>query len=109
MYSGYVNIEVKKMRINNQNLQAVYKTYNQQKKVYDSKEKGKTSLKNDGLEISSEARFYKTALQALRKVPTENEENILALKEAVKTGSYEIQADDVVEKMAQENMLDKLI
>lgn len=97
------------MRINNPNLQGIYKTYNQQKKVYDSKEKSRASLKNDGLEISSEARFYKTAFQALCGLPSGNEEQVQVLKEAVKTGSYEVQTEDVVEKMAQENMLDKLI
>ncbi len=97
------------MRIDNQPIAGITKAYTQQ-----SKEKNLShvqgSSKYDELNLSSEARFFSIALTALHQLPDNFDENKLEeLKSAVQTGTYEVKAEELAEKIWQESILDKRI
>lgn len=96
------------MRIHNNPLAGLQKIYEQQKKA-PADPNFKTGAKDDGIELSTEARFYSVACKALNDLPDPKPENLDQLKEAVKTGSYHVQNEDIAEKILQESLIDKLV
>lgn len=96
------------MRIHNNPLSALQKVYEQQKKP-PANNNVKPGAKDDGVELSTEARFYNTARKALNDLPEPKTQDLNKLKEAVKTGSYHVKDEEIAEKIMQENIFDKLI
>lgn len=96
------------MRIQNNHLSALQKVYEQQKKP-SVNNNVKTGAKDDGVELSTEARFYSAAQKALNNLPELKTENLEKLKEAVKTGSYHVKDEEIAEKILQDSLLDELI
>ena len=97
------------MRIFNQQIPGVIKAYNQQKKVEKTGEP-QIQRKSDGVEISSEARYFALACQALKELPEPNNgEKIAELRQAIKTGTYQVKNEDIAEKILEESYLDELI
>lgn len=95
------------MRINNFPVGGVQKAYNQYKK--EQKTEGLKEGKNDGVQLSSEGQLVSVALQALRQLPESDQEKLTQIKEAVKTGNYQISNDKVAEKIWQESILNEKI
>jgi flagellar biosynthesis anti-sigma factor FlgM len=97
------------MRIHNsQYLQSVSQLYKQQLKEVDSGQKQTASgKKTDELALSRDLRDFQTANQALRTLLAQSEDQtktkLEALKEAVQSGAYEVNAKAVAERMAVEN------
>ncbi len=96
------------MRVNNQYISEVQKTYNQIRKAA-GLEKKIEPAKDDGIELSPQARFYSVAMQGLRDLPETEPKRLDALQESVKTGTYQVSNEEVAEKIYQENYLDKTV
>jgi anti-sigma28 factor (negative regulator of flagellin synthesis) len=88
-------------------MSSISNIYNQQKKD-NNIAKTQSSSKKDEIAISNEARFYSTAMKAIRELPdTEGEKDLEQLKNAVKTGTYEVKNGELTEKIWQESILGK--
>lgn len=96
------------MRIHNQAAPGVQKIYEQQKKVV-SPSQIKSQTKNDGVELSSEARLFSMAWQALNELPEENGKNLEQVKEALRNGTYQFNNEAVAELLWQDSVLDKKV
>ena len=77
------------------NIQNVLKTYG--KNVKKTEETEKTGFKSDKVEISSEARDYQVAMQALKDVPEVRSEKVDAIKQQISSGSYKPNAEQIAE------------
>jgi negative regulator of flagellin synthesis FlgM len=97
------------MRIFNQHIPGIIKAYNQNKNTLGKVEDKEKVSKNDGVELSSEARYYAIARQALQKLPEIDEAKVAELKQAVKSGTYRVNHEEVAEKILEENIFDKLV
>ncbi len=94
------------MRIINQPLPGITKAYNQQNKG-NNVTGTKGVSKHDEINISSEGRFFSTALKALQQLPEAEGKNLEEIKTAIKTGTYEVKNEELTEKIWQESFLDK--
>lgn len=94
------------MRIHNQGAPGVPKIYEQQKKVV-SANQIKPQAKDDGVELSSEARLFSVAWQALHELPQAEGKNLEQVKEALQKGTYQVNNDAVAEAIWQESMLNE--
>ena len=95
------------MRINNQLIPGIHKAYDQQKKSVAINESGQASKKDD-IELSAEAKLWVLATKALRDLPESNTD-VAELKQAVTTGTYQVNSEEVAEKIWQESGFDKKI
>jgi anti-sigma28 factor (negative regulator of flagellin synthesis) len=97
------------MRIHNsQYIQNISQLYKQQLKEVDSGQKQTTpGKKTDELALSRDLRDFQVARQALQTLLTRPQDQanarLEALKEAVQSGAYEVNAEAVAERMAVEN------
>lgn len=96
------------MRIINQPLPGITKAYNQQNKE-NNVTRTKEASKHDEIEISSEGRFFSTALKALHQLPETEGKNLEKIKKAIKTGTYAVKNEELAEKIWQESFLDKRV
>jgi anti-sigma28 factor (negative regulator of flagellin synthesis) len=93
------------MRIVNQPIPAIHKAYDQQKKSAGLNNPGSGKL-NDDIELSTEAKLWGIASKALRELP-ETAGNIAELKQAVASGTYQVNNDELAEIIWQESGFDK--
>jgi flagellar biosynthesis anti-sigma factor FlgM len=97
------------MRIHNsQYLQTISQLYKQQLKEVDSGQKQTApGKKTDELALSRDLSDFQVANQALQALLTQSQDEtssrLEALKEAVQSGAYEVNAKAVAERMAVEN------
>ncbi|MDR1203910.1 MAG: flagellar biosynthesis anti-sigma factor FlgM [Peptococcaceae bacterium] len=97
------------MRINNsQYLQNISQLYKQQLKETDSGQRQAASgKKTDELALSRDLRDFQLANQALQTLlaqpQNQAKSKLEALKEAVQSGAYEVNAQAIAERMAVEN------
>ncbi|AZT90595.1 flagellar biosynthesis anti-sigma factor FlgM [Caldicellulosiruptor changbaiensis] len=56
----------------------------------------------DKLEISSEARDFQAILNAIKSTPDIREEKVNEIKSKIESGTYNVSAKDVVEKLIRE-------
>lgn len=96
------------MRIDNQPIAGITKAYTQQSKE-NTLSRVRGTSKNDEINLSSEARFFSIALTALQQFPDSDGKKLEELKSVVKTGTYEVKAEELAEKIWQESFLDKRI
>ncbi|MGI6587820.1 MAG: flagellar biosynthesis anti-sigma factor FlgM [Peptococcia bacterium] len=96
------------MRIVNQPIPGITKAYHQQNKEY-SVTKTEGSLQQDQINISHEAKFFNTAKSALEQLPKSNERKLEELKVSIKTGTYEVKNEELVEKIWQEGFFNQRI
>ena len=94
------------MRIHNQAASGVQKIYEQQKKVIPANQI-KSQTKDDGVELSSEARLFSVAWQALHEPPEANDKNLELFKGALQKGTYQVNNEAVADLIWQEGVLDK--
>lgn len=59
----------------------------------------KSAKKQDALSVSSVARECQTAYQALKEVPDIREEKVADIKARIKSGTYNVSAEEVSEKI----------
>jgi negative regulator of flagellin synthesis FlgM len=96
------------MRIENNPLASLQKIYEMQKKN-PVNSVIKASTKEDGVNLSAEARFFSAAQKALKELPEPEMVNLEELREALKTGSYYVKDEVIAEKIIEDSILDKLI
>ncbi len=97
------------MRIFNQHIPGIIKAYHQNKNTMGKAEEKPKVTKNDGVELSSEARYYAIARQALQELPEVDEVKVNELKQAIKSGTYKINHEEVAAKILEENIFDKIV
>ncbi len=86
------------MRIDNQCISGLQKAYDRQKNTV--AERSKQETPNDGVKISSEARLWNSAMQALRELPEEKDEaQIEKLKISIKEGTYHVSSEEIARRM----------
>ena len=97
------------MRISNQHIPGIVKAYNQFKTSAGKVEDKQKAAKNDGVELSPEARYYALARQALQELPEIDETKVTELREAVKAGTYRMNYEEIAQKILEENIFAKLV
>lgn len=95
------------MRINNQFIPGIHKAYEQQKKSVGINE-SEQARKKDDIELSAEAKLWGLANKALRDLPEANSD-LAELTKALSTGTYQVNSEEVAEKIWQESGFDKKI
>jgi len=86
------------MRINgNSNIQSILKRYDQNVKKTDDVQK--TSVINDKVEISNEAREFQVAMQAASANTADRTQKVDTIKAQIASGNYKIDADALAEKI----------
>lgn len=84
------------MRITgNPSIQNILKSYN--KNIKKSDEVEKSGFKSDKVEISSSAREFQLAMQALKDIPEVRSEKVKELKEEINSGTYKPDAEKIAE------------
>jgi len=86
------------LRISNQHIIGVQKAYSQQNKPGKAEKAGRPA-REDGVNISPEARLLSVALQKLREQPEVDARRVEELKAAVKEGSYRVDSEELAERI----------
>lgn len=84
----------------------VFRAYN---KNSSTKKAEKTKGKEDKLNISQEAKEYQFAIGKLKDIPDIRTEKVNSIKTQIKSGTYEINANKIAEKMIESVNFDKKI
>ncbi len=96
------------MKINNNpNVQKVIGAY--KSKINKIEKTNKTMEFKDKVEISDKAKDFQVAMQAIKKLPEVRQEKIDGIKNAIKAGTYNPSAEEVVDKMLERINFDKKI
>ncbi|MEA1976187.1 MAG: flagellar biosynthesis anti-sigma factor FlgM [Bacillota bacterium] len=82
---------------NNPNVNKIMKQY--QNNVSKTNEVGKVGFKKDKLEISSGAKEFQIAMDAVKKLPDVRQDKVDEIKEKISKGKYNPSAKDVAKKM----------
>lgn len=93
---------------NNNNIDKIMQAYRKQEVNKGHSKTNKVS-KNDELSLSSTARDYQFALNVIKNVPDIRQEKVDAIKEQIRTGTYVINADKIVEKILENVNFDKKV
>lgn len=80
--------------------------YNQVTQIYQSNQKRTSSVKesrksSDVCEISQSGRDYQVAREAIKAAPNVREDRILAIRQQMASGTYNVSAEEVADKMAE--------
>ncbi|ADL11795.1 flagellar biosynthesis anti-sigma factor FlgM [Acetohalobium arabaticum] len=97
------------MKISNEQLSQVLKTYNQKKASKSNSEAKKSKNKGDKLFISSDAKEMQEAKKALESQPEVRREKVERLKKQIKTGNYNVSGEEVADKMLSRTIVDNLV
>ncbi|ABP67252.1 anti-sigma-28 factor, FlgM [Caldicellulosiruptor saccharolyticus DSM 8903] len=79
----------------------IFQIYSSSTKV-NRVEKKKDVESTDKLEISCEARDFHAVLNAIKSTPDIREEKVNEIKSKIESGTYNVSAKDVVEKLIRE-------
>lgn len=63
----------------------------------------------DQTQVSAEARNFQIALKAAQTAPEVREAKVAELKEAIRTGNYQVSGGEIAEKMVARALVDELI
>lgn len=86
------------MKINNNNIRKMLKTYNTQPK--DNKiNKADRLKKRDKIALSTKGKDYQMAMEAIKNVPDIRQDKVDEIKKKVNSGTYNIDAEEIAEKM----------
>lgn len=97
------------MRINNDGINKMLNIYNRNQGNVDNTNKTGKSKKLDQLDISSNARDFQIAMEEVKKQPDVREEKVARIKRQIESGTYEIDAKKIADKMMQDaNIFRKL-
>jgi len=77
---------------------------NQQGKI----EQGEKIRKVDEVSLSEQVQAVQIAATALAKLPEVREEKVAQLKQAVRSGNYNVKGEDIAEKMLGRALIDQL-
>lgn len=79
------------------NIGSAYGIYNRKPTV--SRKNITVSETHDDLNVSSEARDFQAAFKAVSSLPEIREDKVNEIKEQIKNGTYNVEAEAVAEKM----------
>ena len=65
--------------------------------------------KKDELKISTEAKDFQIAMEALKKVPDIRKNKVDTIKGQIESGTYKVDSDKVVEKIFQDINIDERV
>lgn len=87
-------------------IQTYVKKTGEEEKVGQGKKSEKRSSRLDRVEISTEARekVFREIRGLLEKVPDVREEKVVALKTAIKDGTYHVKGKEIAKKMIKEGI-----
>ncbi|WP_352418279.1 flagellar biosynthesis anti-sigma factor FlgM [Proteiniborus sp.] len=91
---------------NNNNIDKIMQAYRKQE-VNKVSSKTNKLAKNDELSLSSTAKDYQFAMNAIKNVPDIRKEKVEAIKEQIRTGTYVIDAGKIAEKILTDINFDK--
>lgn len=93
--------------MNIKKVDGIHQIYNTQgiKKVEYTKGNGR----KDELQLSEKAFDYQVAVESLKSVPDIRTEKVEKIKESIRTGTYKIDGEKIVEKMFEEANFDEKI
>lgn len=106
------NSEVVSMIISTNQIQSLIGQYEKKNYKVNGKENvnAYASLKGtDKVQVSQDAQAYLVAREAIRKVPETRDEKVAHLSELVRTGNYNVDSEEIAEKMIGRNLVDKMI
>lgn len=98
------------MLISFKQVQDALKVYNQktQNRRIDDVKKAGTVMGSDKVTLSTEGREIQAIRQKIAESPEVREAMVAQLREAIKTGTYNVSGDEIAEKMLTRNLLDNL-
>lgn len=99
------------MKISFQQIQQAIQVYGNQGSKNDKGKvaKNEKSFKLDEINLSSQVQSAQLAAKALAQLPEIREEKVANLKQAVKSGNYNVNGEDIAEKMLGRALIDKLV
>lgn len=93
---------------NNNGIDKIMQAYRKQE-VKSEPSKSNRVNKNDELSLSSTAKDYQFAMNAIRNIPDIRKDKVEAIKEQIRTGTYVIDAGKIAEKILESANFDKKI
>lgn len=103
--------QVNTVKISPGQVSNVLKSYRKQAgEKIGEKQDFKASLKKaDKTQVSDEARLFQAAFQKLKNMPDVREEKVADIKKSVDSGTYQVSGKEIVEKMVERVIVDKLV
>jgi negative regulator of flagellin synthesis FlgM len=98
------------MKINGYgNVPDLIKSYNDQKKITESKNRGSLGVDKgrDTLELSAKAREMKEIKLSMSNINEIRDEKVSQIKRDIENGEYKINARKIADGIVQENLLDR--
>lgn len=92
------------MKITNNQIQKILKSYNNQQVNKNGVKSSKLS-KKDELSLSSEAKDFQIAMNALKRTPDVRKEKVQEIKRQVETGTYQVDSGKIVERILESTSL----
>ncbi len=96
------------MKISNNKIQKVLQMYSKQQ-VNTKNDKASKIGKRDELKLSTEAKDFQIAMEAIKKVPDIRRDKVDAIKSQVESGTYEVGSGKIVEKIFQDINIDERV
>lgn len=98
------------MQISAKQVQRVLEVYSQNQ-VHRAEKVGKTAplLGTDKVVLSRESQEYQAALRAVDAASEVREEKVAAIKDAIKSGTYHVDGEQIAEKILQRSLVDRLV
>jgi negative regulator of flagellin synthesis FlgM len=98
------------MLISFKQVQEALKVYNQktQTRRIDDVKKAGSVMGSDKVTLSTEGREIQAIRQKIAESPEVREAKVAELREAIKTGTYNVSGEEIAEKMLSRNLLDNL-
>ncbi|KNF09660.1 negative regulator of flagellin synthesis, anti-sigma-28 factor FlgM [Gottschalkia purinilytica] len=96
------------MKIFNDRISKILEVYNGQQHIKNVN-KNQAPKRRDELNLSSHAKEYQVAMNALKDVPDIRKEKVEEIKKQIQMGTYEIDSDKIVEKMFDTINIDKKV
>ncbi|WP_079907177.1 MULTISPECIES: flagellar biosynthesis anti-sigma factor FlgM [unclassified Carboxydocella] len=99
------------MIISNQQIQYILKAYGQKPVNKGTVKTGGTAAGEgrDQAQLSPEAKALQAALAAVKEAPEVREEKVAELREAVRSGTYNVSAQEIADKMLGRLLVDELV
>lgn len=98
------------MLISFKQVQEALKVYNQktQTRRIDDVKKAGSVMGSDKVTLSTEGREIQAIRQKIAESPEIREAKVAELREAIKSGTYNVSGEEIAEKMLSRNLLDNL-
>ncbi|PKM88329.1 MAG: hypothetical protein CVU87_07630 [Firmicutes bacterium HGW-Firmicutes-12] len=92
------------MRIGNLQISSIQKIFDK-KNTTEKAETTKGKSREDGINISSEARLFSVAMKAIQALPKKDDKELETLKMQIREDSYEVSNEDIAEKILNDSLL----